>query len=62
MFGKFIFECDLDNVIVAGKAVRALAKHPDSKDIIISQGDGDSEIRMYARRLKRSVSVKQIKP
>lgn len=62
MFGKFIFQCDLDNIILAKKAVQALARHPDSKDIIISAGEGGDEVAMYARRLKRSVSVKQIKP
>ena len=61
-FGKFIFECEFDNIIVAGKAVKALEKYPDCKDIVISQGEGDDEIRMYARRLKRSISVKQVSP
>ena len=62
MIGRFIFLCDLDNIIVAGKAVKALVNHPESKDIVISQGEGDSEIRMYAKRLKKSFSVRQIKP
>lgn len=62
MFGKFIFHCDLDNIILAKKAVQALEKYPDSKDILISAGEGRDEVQMYARRAKRSISVKQVKP
>jgi hypothetical protein len=62
MIGKFIFICDLENVIVAGKAVKWLHERPDSKEVMISQGEGDAAVMMFAKRLKRSIRVQQVKP
>jgi uncharacterized Rossmann fold enzyme len=62
IIGKFIFICDLENVIVAGKAVKWLHERPDSKEVMISQGDGDATVMMFAKRLKRSIRVQQVKP
>jgi hypothetical protein len=62
MIGRFIFECDTENLIVAGKAVKWLQERPDSKDVMISQGEGDNTVMMFAKRLKRSIRVQQVKP
>lgn len=62
MIGKFIFICDLENVIVAGKAVKWLQARPDDKEVMISQGEGDDTVMMFAKRLKRSIRVQQVKP
>jgi hypothetical protein len=59
--GRFIFVCDPQNFIVAGKAVKALQER-GSKDIMIAQGEGVAEVKMYARRLKKSIRVQQVKP
>ena len=62
MTGRFIFECETENLIVAGKAVKWLQARPESKNVMISQGEGDSEIIMFAKRLKKSIRVQQVKP
>jgi len=62
MIGRFIFECDPDNLIVANKAARALLNRPGERDVMIMQGDGDDEVMMFAKRLKKSIRVQQVKP
>lgn len=57
-FGKFIFECDEENIVLAGKAAKHLLRDPSKSDCWMAYGD-DEQIEMYARRLKRSISVKQ---
>ena len=62
MTGRFILHCDTENIIVAGKAVKWLQSRPESKDVMISQGEGENEIIMFAKRLKSSIVVRQVKP
>lgn len=62
MIGRFIFECETENLIVAGKAIKLLQARPESKHVMLSQGEGDSEIIMFAKRLKKSIRVQQVKP
>lgn len=62
MIGRFIFLCEPENFIVAGKAIKLLQNRPASKDVWISQGEGDNEVSMYAKRLKGSIRVQQVKP
>jgi hypothetical protein len=61
-FGRFIFECSLENIVIAGKAVTWLQGRPDSKEVMISQGEGDDVVMMFAKRLKKSIRVQQVKP
>jgi len=62
MIGRFIFECETENLIVAGKAVKWLQARPESKEVLISQGEGDDTVMMFAKRLKKSIRVQQVKP
>lgn len=61
MFGKFIFRCDEENIVLAGRAAKHLMLNPSKSDCWMSYGE-NGEIEMYAERLKRSISVKQVKP
>jgi len=60
--GKFIFICDTENFLAAGRAAEALESHPDSKEMMSAFGDGPGQIIMFAKRLKRSIRVQQVKP
>lgn len=60
-FGKFIFRCDEENIVLAGRAAQHLLRDPSKKDVWMAYGD-NCEVEMYAERLKRSISVKQVKP
>jgi hypothetical protein len=60
-FGKFIFKCDEENIVLAGRAAKHLMRDPSKSDCWMSYGE-NGEIEMYAERLKRSISVKQVKP
>jgi len=60
-FGKFIFRCDEENIVLAGRAAQHLLRNPSKRDCWMAYGD-DEAIQMYAERLKRSISVKQVRP
>jgi hypothetical protein len=60
-FGKFIFRCDEENIVLAGRCAQHLLRNKDKKDCWMAYGD-DEAIQMYGERLKRSISVKQVKP
>lgn len=63
MFGKFIFECDEDNIVLAMRAAKNLINRPGERECLILFGEtARTEVEMFARRLKRSISVKQVKP
>jgi hypothetical protein len=62
MIGRFIFECETENLNVAGKAVQWLQEFPDSNEVVISQGEGDATVWMFAKRLKKSIRVQQVRP
>lgn len=63
MFGKFIFECDEDNIVLAMRAAKNLINRPSERECLVSFGETSRvEVEMFARRLKRSISVKQVKP
>lgn len=62
MIGRFIFECETENLIAAGKAVKWLQERPDSKEVMITQAEGDEGVMMFAKRLKKSIRVQQVKP
>jgi hypothetical protein len=62
MFGKFIFECDteyFDDAVSAAKEILGSAENQCMTSAVYSDG---AEVQMFARRLKRSISVKQVKP
>lgn len=60
-FGKFIFECDEDNIVLAMRAAKKLSQDETNKECLVAFGE-DGEIQMFGRKLKRSISVKQVKP
>lgn len=63
MFGKFIFECDTENFDLAIDAAKYLLENPEHKDVVTSQSSGgEIQVSMFSRRLKRSISVRQVKP
>lgn len=64
MIGRFIFMCDADHFDVAVEAAKYLLENPDHKDAITTQmdGDGGNRVAMFAKRLKKSISVRQIHP
>ncbi|TWA89554.1 hypothetical protein [Bradyrhizobium stylosanthis] len=61
-FGKFIFECDTDNFDDAVFAARELMESSEKSCMITSKVDGRPAVCMFGRKLKRSISVKQVKP
>ena len=61
-FGKFIFECDEDNIIHAMRAAKNLISRAGERECFVCFGEQRVEVEMFARRLKRSISVKQVKP
>lgn len=64
MIGRFIILCDPEHFDAARDAVVALQEHPNEREIMISvvYGPKDFEVRMFAKRLKKSISVRQVKP
>ena len=63
MFGKFIFECDEDNIALAMRAAKNLINRPHDRECLVSFGETNrTEVEMFARKLKRSISVKQVRP
>lgn len=61
-FGKFIFECNTDYFDDAVFAAKELIGSSERSALFTSKCDGHPEVHMFARRLKRSISVKQVKP
>lgn len=62
-FTKFIFECDEDNLILAARAAKSILHDQSTNECLLAFGDGkETLVEMYGRRLKRSISVKQVKP
>lgn len=64
MIGRFIFLCDTEHFDVACDAAIYLLENPEHKDAVTSQtdGNGNSRVAMFAKRLKKSISVRQVKP
>lgn len=62
MFGKFIIECDTEYFNDAVDAAKDMILHKETEMMnTVEYGDG-TVVRMWCRRLKRSISVKQVKP
>ena len=53
---KLTIYAEPDNFILAVRAAKSLAQHPDSKDMIVSFEDGSY---FYVKRNKAGVTVKQ---
>lgn len=62
MFGKFIFECDSEYFDDAVDAARQMLHGAEKQCMTTAQYSDGSEVHMFCRRLKRSISVKQVKP
>lgn len=64
MIGRFIFLCDTDHFDVACDAAKYLLDNPEHKDVAATQtdGDGGNGVTMFAKRLKGSISVRQVRP
>jgi hypothetical protein len=64
MIGHFIFLCDTEYFEVACDAAKYLLENPGQKDVATSQSDGDGGnlVMMFAKRLKKSIRVQQVKP
>ena len=62
MFGKFIFECDTENFDDAVYTAKELLESSEKSCLTTSKVDGRPEVHMFGRKLKRSISVKQVKP
>jgi len=62
MFGKFIIECDTEYFGDATDAAKEMILHKEKEMMTtVEYGDGTT-VRMFCRRLKRSISVRQVKP
>lgn len=64
MIGRFIFHCDPEHFDVAEDAAKYLMENPEHRDVVTSQTDGDGKIQvaMFAKRLKKSITVRQVRP
>lgn len=64
MIGRFIIECDPEHFDVACEAAKFLFENPRETNSMTSQtdGDGGNEVRMFAKRLKKSIHIKQVHP
>lgn len=63
MIGRFIFLCDTEHFDVAYDAARYLLENPEHKEVATtSKTDGNPDVMMFAKRLKKSISVRQVKP
>jgi hypothetical protein len=55
---RCILLCDEENLIVAGRAVQFLLHNPERKDAWLAYG----KVEMHAKRLAKSISVRQVRP
>lgn len=64
MIGRFILLCDTEHFDCAKEAVQFLLENPEHKETMYSQTDGNGTISvmMFAKRLKKSISVRQVRP
>lgn len=62
MIGRFIFLCDTEYFDVACDAAKYLLENPEHKDVATTQTGGAQDVMMFAKRLKKSISVRQVKP
>lgn len=63
MIGRFIFLCDTEHFDVACDAAQYLIEHPeDNKVMTTSKVDGNPEVWMSGKRLKKSIRVQQVRP
>lgn len=56
---RAILLCDDEHLILASRAVQFMVKNPERRDAYLAYGD---KIEMYAKRLKASITVRQVKP
>lgn len=61
MIGRFIFICDHENLICANRAAVSLLKQPAERELMVAYGD-NQKVWMFAKRLKKSIRVQQVKP
>ena len=65
MIGRFILLCDTEHFDVARDAAVYLMEHPEHSSVVTSQTDGNggpAKVSMFAKRLKKSITVRQIRP
>jgi hypothetical protein len=62
MIGRYIFICDPLFLRFAEEAAIDLQNQPDEKSAYVFGNMGDVSISMFAKRLKRSIRVQQVKP
>ncbi len=64
-FVRCILHCDDENLILASRAVQYMLQKPEKRDALLIYGvdeNAENRIEMYAKRLKKSIRVQQVKP
>jgi hypothetical protein len=61
MINRFILECDTKFFVDAAHAAEQLLESTEKQMMIAAHYDG-IEVFMFAKRLKRSIRVQQVKP
>lgn len=63
MIGRFIIECDPEHFDVARDAAQYLLDNPEHKDVATSSLEGgEVKVMMFAKRLKKSIRIRQTRP
>lgn len=64
MIGRFIIECDTEHFDMAREAITFLMENPEHPETLYSQTDGEGtfQVKMHAKRLKKSIRVRQVLP
>lgn len=64
MIGRFIIECDPEHFDVAKDAILYLQGNREHNEVMTSGEDvsGTISVAMHAKRLKKSIRVRQVKP
>lgn len=60
MIGRFIIECDPQYFEDARSAIAYLHDNPEHQDVVTSRTD--MTVSMHAKRLKKSIRVRQVRP
>jgi hypothetical protein len=64
MIGRFILHCDTEYFDLAKEAVEFLMENPQHRETMYSQTDGSGgiDVQVFAKRLKGSITVRQVRP
>jgi hypothetical protein len=62
VIGRFIIECDPEHLDVAKRAIVFLQVHTEQNEVLSTSHGMDKDVQMFAKRMKRSISVRQVRP